>query len=62
MVPEVSVVPAVSEVSSVPVVPSVVINRSSEIVVREGAPSATRLAAEELNFFLKLTVCLVFAH
>ena len=31
----------------------VVIDRSSEIVVREGAPSATRLAAEELNFFLK---------
>ncbi len=53
MVSEVSVVPAVSEVSSVSVVPSVVIDRSSEIVVREGAPSATRLAAEELNFFLK---------
>ena len=53
MVPEVSVVPAVSEVSSVSVVPSVMIDRSSEIVVREGAPSATRLAAEELNFFLK---------
>ena len=47
MVPEVSVVPAVS------VVPSVMIDRSSEIVVREGAPSATRLAADELNFFLK---------
>ena len=53
MVPEVSVVPSVSEVSSVSVVPSVVIDRSSEIVVREGAPSATRLAAAELNFFLK---------
>ena len=31
----------------------VVIDRSSEVVVREDAPSATRLAAEELNFFLK---------
>ena len=32
---------------------AVAIDRCSEIVVREGAPYATRLAAEELNFFLK---------
>ena len=53
--PVVSVVsapPVVSEVPSVPVVSSVVLDRFAEIVVREGAPSATRLAAEELNFFL----------
>ena len=31
----------------------VVIDRSSEIVLRADAPYATRLAAEELNFFLK---------
>ena len=31
----------------------VVIDRGSEIVLPEGAPYATRLAAEELNFFLK---------
>ena len=31
----------------------VIIDRSSEIVVREDAPSATRLAADELNFFLR---------
>ena len=35
-----------------PLAADVVIDRSSEIVVREGAPSATRLAADELNFFL----------
>ena len=31
----------------------VVIDRSSEIVLPTNAPYATRLAAEELNFFLK---------
>ena len=47
--------PAVPEVLSVPEVssvPVVVLERSSEIVLPAGAPSATRLAAEELNFFL----------
>ena len=36
-----------------PGIPVIIIDRSSEIVLPAGAPSATRLAVEELNFFLK---------
>ena len=50
---KVFVVAVVSAVLSVPLVASVAVDRSSEIVVAADAPYATRLAAEELNFFLK---------
>ena len=53
VVPVVSVVPVAPSVPALPVVSAVVVDRSSEIVLAADAPSATRLAAEELNFFLK---------
>ena len=44
--PEIPVIPESPEN------PAIIIDRFSEIVLPAGAPSATRLAAEELNFFL----------
>ena len=51
----VSVIPVVSAFSAVSAVPApaVVVDGASEIVLSADAPYATRLAAEELNFFLK---------
>ncbi len=44
---------ATSPVSPASLVSPIVIDRSSEIVLPTNAPYATRLAADELNFFLK---------
>ncbi len=44
--------PVIPGIPASPENPAIIIDRSSEIVLPAGAPSATRLAAQELNFFL----------
>ena len=50
--PEIPEIPENPENPEIPEIPAIIIDRSSEIVLPAGAPSATRLAAEELNSFL----------